>query len=398
MIDALYLKHFKCFDEKLIQLNRLTVLSGPNSSGKSTIIQALSVLAQTAVEARYSTNLALNGQFVSLGSFSDVVNIHKNREEFGIGITLGDDSVRWTFRGEVGTLSGAKVSKVEGIESNSAYEFALLEKSSLDCLTPANTSLAGKVSKTLLDISHLTADRHAGHEIHHFFERRLNAEGMERPDVGAHGEAAVGLLMAENTLSLDQSDPRVKDDASLSLLSQASAWMGTLFPRSSVNALPIESSPFFRLRFQAYPQDSLRRPESVGYGFSQVFPIVVMGLAAHPSNILLIENPEVHLHPAAQSRLGGFLANCSSAGIQIIVETHSDHIINGIRKAVAAQEGLAKQVTFYSIFSNPAQPGETNLEEILIDEQGRLNNWPKGFFDQATRDARSIALQQYGDE
>lgn len=398
MIDALYLKNFKCFDEKRIPLNRLTVLSGPNSSGKSTIIQALSVLAQTALEARYSSNLALNGQFVSLGSFSDVVNIHKSREEFTIGIEIGKNSARWTFSGQAGTLSAARIRKVEGSQSGKVYEHTILDKMSLDCLTPASTDLATLVSKTLLDISHLTSDRHAGHEIHHFFERRLNADGVERPDVGAHGEAAVGLLMAEDALSLQENDPRVINDTTRSLLPQVSAWMGKLFPRSSLNTLPIESSPFFRLRFQSHPQDSLRRPESVGYGFSQTFPIVVMGLAARPSNILLIENPEVHLHPAAQSRLGGFLAKCSLAGVQVIVETHSDHVINGIRKAVAVNEGLAKHVTFYSIFSNPEQPGETEIEEITVDEQGRLSNWPKGFFDQATRDSFSLALQQFDDE
>jgi predicted ATPase len=62
------------------------------------------------------------------------------------------------------------------------------------------------------------------------------------------------------------------------------------------------------------------------------------------------------------------------------------------------QEGLAKYVTFYSIVSNPEQPGETEIEEIIVDEQGRLSNWPKGFFDQATHDSRSLALQQYDDE
>jgi len=399
MIDALYLRCFKCFEENRIGLSRLTVLSGPNSSGKSTIIQALSVLAQTAIEARYSANLALNGRFVSLGSFSDVVNIHKGREEFAIGFEAEKQAITWTFRGEAGMLSAARLHKVETAYDGEQQRTEIpLNKASLDCLTPVDSKVAGIVSRTLLDVAHLSADRQAGHEIHHFFEGRLNAEGAERLDVGSRGEAAVGHLMAQDALSIEENDPRCLSDRSRSLLSQVNGWMGSLFPRSSIDVAPIESSSFFRLRFQSHPHDRMRRPESVGYGLSQVFPIVVLGLGARPANTILIENPEVHIHPSAQSRLGAFLAKCASAGVQIIVETHSDHIINGIRKEVAMGRGLAEQVKFYSIASDSERPGRTDVEEIRIDREGRLSNWPRGFFDQATRDARALVLRQYDDE
>jgi predicted ATPase len=81
--------------------------------------------------------------------------------------------------------------------------------------------------------------------------------------------------------------------------------------------------------------------------------------------------------------------------VQIVLETHSDHVINGIRKAVASRSGLADRVVFYSIFNDPAHPGEAELEEILIDEKGSLSKWPKGFFDQAVSDARSLVLGEY---
>jgi predicted ATPase len=395
MIESIYLKHFKCFDEKTVELSGLTVLAGPNSSGKSTIIQGLSVLMQTAVEARYSAYLALNGQHVSLGSFSDVVNIHKARSEFSLGLGLYGDSVHWTFTGESGALSGARVRAVDISHDGENLRQTELDRTTLDCLTPFQTQIAAAVSQTLLDTSHLTADRKSGEEIHHFFERRTNGFGEDRIDVGAHGEAAMSLLMTAGEKPLKEDDPRVIETEARSLLPQVRAWMGKLFPGASLDAIPVETSSFFRLRFQSHPLDRFRRPASVGYGFAQVFPLVVLCLAATEQNTLLIENPEVHLHPAAQSRVGEFIGACAAAGVQIVLETHSDHVINGIRKAVASRSGLADRVVFYSIFNDPAHPGEAELEEILIDEKGSLSKWPKGFFDQAVSDARSLVLGEY---
>ena len=392
MINSILLKHFKCFDQKNVFLNRLTILAGANSTGKSSVIQALSALMQTAVESRYSSYLALNGQYVSLGSFSDVVNVHKGRGQFTIGLEISGSKVGWTFDGDAASLSGARIKQVAFASPEASYEYHEMDKTTLDCLTPTNTEIAALVANVLLDTTHLTADRYAGHEIHNFFERRTNALGEKRVDVGPHGEATMSLLMTEGDRALDGDDPRLKQGEARSIVAQSRAWMADIFPGASIDTIPIENSAFFRLRFQTNPADKFRRPESVGYGYAQVFPLIVLGLAARSSNTLLIENPEVHLHPAAQSKVGRFLAKCAAAGIQLIVETHSDHIINGIRLEVAEQRSLAEHVTFYSVFANSEEPGNSDFEEITIDEKGRLSNWPKGFFDQASEDARKLVL------
>ena len=81
-------------------------------------------------------------------------------------------------------------------------------------------------------------------------------------------------------------------------------------------------------------------PVHTGFGLTQVLPIVVAALSADEGDILLVENPEVHLHPAGQALMGQFLAKVALAGVQVIVETHSDHILNGVRVAVASKQLL----------------------------------------------------------
>ena len=208
----------------------------------------------------------------------------------------------------------------------------------------------------------------------------------------------MSLLMTAGDRLLPENDPRLIASEARSVLQQVRAWLGRLFPGASLNALPVETSSFFRLQFQSHPNDRFRRPASVGFGLAQVFPLIVLGLAATEANTLLIENPEVHLHPAAQSRVGEFIGACVASGVQMVVETHSDHVINGIRKAVATRQGLAEKVVFYSIFGNQQSPGEAELEEILIDENGTLSKWPRGFFDQAATDARALVLGEYDEQ
>ena len=98
-----------------------------------------------------------------------------------------------------------------------------------------------------------------------------------------------------------------------------------------------------------------------------------------------MENPEAHLHPSAQSKIGRFLAKVANSGVNVIIETHSDHIINGVQIAVAEKEIKNTNVTvnFFSQFEDKTQP---DVNSISIKEKGELTEWPKGFFDQSQID------------
>src|SRR5262249_11560138 len=106
-------------------------------------------------------------------------------------------------------------------------------------------------------------------------------------------------------------------------------------------------------------------------------------LSARPGALLLIENPEAHLHPRGQRRMGELLAAAASAGVQIVAETHSDHALNGVRLSV--QDGkLAPDNVAIHFFSRTETNGKTRLVTAspTIDPNGRISDWPEGFFDE----------------
>jgi predicted ATPase len=128
------------------------------------------------------------------------------------------------------------------------------------------------------------------------------------------------------------------------------------------------------------------KPTNVGYGYSYVLPIIVAGLVAKPGEILIVENPEAHLHPFAQSILAKFLTLVSLKDVQVIVESHSEHILNGLRLAVNTK--LIKNEQLSVLYFD--REYERYFEKINIDDNGGIDNWPPDFFDQATNDLNQL--------
>jgi predicted ATPase len=128
------------------------------------------------------------------------------------------------------------------------------------------------------------------------------------------------------------------------------------------------------------------RSTNVGFGISYTLPIVVAVLASVPGSLILIENPEAHLHPRGQSKIGELLALAASYGVQIIIETHSDHVLNGIRVAVHGGKIKPDDVQLH-YFQRTADRERASTEVISpkIDRNGRIDRWPDGFFDEWER-------------
>ena len=107
-------------------------------------------------------------------------------------------------------------------------------------------------------------------------------------------------------------------------------------------------------------------------------PIIVSGLIAKNNQILIVENPEAHLHPKAQSRLIKFLAKVSKTGVQVLIESHSDHILNALRIAVLDKIVTSEQANILYFPQKIGQP----IVQIVIQPDGKIEEWPEGFFDQ----------------
>ncbi|MFC9853066.1 AAA family ATPase [Streptomyces prasinus] len=115
--------------------------------------------------------------------------------------------------------------------------------------------------------------------------------------------------------------------------------------------------------------------------------MIVAGLLTGPGDLLIVENPEAHLHPGGQSKLGRFLARVAGAGAQVIVETHSDHVLNGARLAVAEERILRPEDAIVHYFGEE----EAGSAPIEFTARGELTEWPRGFFDQIEQDLGRLA-------
>ena len=127
----------------------------------------------------------------------------------------------------------------------------------------------------------------------------------------------------------------------------------------------------------------------VGTGVSQVLPIIVMGLLAQPDDFIAVEHPELHLHPAVQTKLADFFLFLAATGRQAVVETHSEHIVNRVRSRTARDDSGVINGMVAVYFATVAN-GAASFEAIAIDEYGAVKNWPKGFFDEAATEAEAI--------
>src|SRR5208282_1843554 len=209
-------------------------------------------------------------------------------------------------------------------------------------------------------------------------------------NVGSVGEYAAWWLHQNDDFEIDAARSSQGSGFPLTLRGQVNAWAGEFFPGAEVNAQPIPGSGLMRLELRTSRTDNWRRPSNIGYGLTYAFPILVAGLCADQRQVLIVDSPEAHLHPRGQSRMGQFLAQ-AAAGPQLIVETHSDHVLNGIR--LALRDGVIAPDDVAIHFFNPPtlQGGVPQVVTVSTDRNGNLSHWSEGFFDQIEKDLANLA-------
>jgi len=375
MISQIELRYFKCFELLKLPLAELTLLSGSNASGKSSILQALVLLHQTMREHEWSTRLMLNGDTLKLGTVLDVVDKIHGRRTFEIALAADGHNYRWAFSGERSEMSLA-------IDSVEIDDVVTQSPRQLQYLLPYDQDQTENVLvQKLRTLTYITAERIGPREFY-LLEDRQNASV-----VGPAGEHAISLLHTGR-------DERVLIDLEIegvppTRLKQVEASMQAFFPGFGLTVETVPRVNAVTLGLRTSDDTDFHRPVHVGFGLTQVLPIVVAALSARKGDILLIENPEVHLHPAGQALMGQFLADVARAGVQVVIETHSDHILNGIRRAVRAQRLTPEQVALH--FFRPRSASQTQVITPQIDPLGNIDVWPEGFFDQFDKDMNHFA-------
>lgn len=359
MIARLEVTNFKAFRELDLSLRRLTVLAGLNSAGKSTVIQSL-ILAQLAGQAE--GGVPLNGPFgLALGEASDV--IHSQADEGAV--------IRFVLSGPQGRelieLSAPDYRAV--VLDRVGYESAAGTAAVRDGHIGAYLGAERLGPRDLLDIGSAVADP---------------------PSVGHQGQFSAHVLvqLERHPVRQELLHPSTGHEGlPRTFLHQTQAWLSLVVRPVQVEATWLLQANAATVRFRPPGLASgWMRPANVGFGISYALPIIVAGLSCLPGSLLMVENPEAHLHPAGQSAIGRFLARVAAAGVQTIVETHSDHVLNGIRLAIAQEEALGAADTVIHFFGAATRP-----VEIDIVSSGALTAWPSGFFDQSELDLGNIA-------
>lgn len=375
MLSELKLINFKSSRDLLIPLKQLTVLGGLNGSGKSTVLQAIALIIQNLPTEIFGdiNQLHLNGSIVRLGSLGHILTDHLEGGTLRIEIadaTLG----RAVWEGVPDVSPDADIVPVKTVVDD-LIVFELSEK----------------------HFQFLQADRLTPQTIYD----RSDSKSRNRNFLGVHGEFTPDFLAMQGD-EINVSEKRqcpteipgistelsARIDSTPKLLSQISRWLQHVSPGVRITAEQLEDTDSIKLAFSyastGVGRDSRkRRPSHVGFGLTYSLPIITACLAAPHGSLLLLENPEAHLHPRGQVAMGILLAKCAADGVQVVLETHSDHILNGIRLAVKNKEaGIESSDVQICNFSRDQKTGDSYIESPVIMDDGELSSWPEGFFDE----------------
>lgn len=371
MLNGMELTNFKCFQRQRIDFRPLTLLTGVNSAGKSTVIQALLLLQQNfapyweeAVRCllpNCSTphkslpkgvkKLQLAGALVNLGLPEDA--LCSNADDDAFTIAIEQDSVPFSLKA---TLDGDEL--LAAWDQDLTYiDPAYFQYLHADRLCPQTLfpmPKAGQLSFNPIG----NKGEFAAYHLHTFGQTKI-----------VHADTSGPNLLAPDAAG---------DSTSLHI--QTEAWLSQLGAPVRIQTERPSGTDAVVLRF-SFPDisRSYYRPTNVGFGLTYALPVFVAALRAPVGSLLIVENPEAHLHPRGQALMGHFLARAAACGVQVIIETHSDHVLNGIRVAVK-QGAIAHgnvQINFFH-----QQDGTSCVSTPHIDKDGHLDLWPEDFFDE----------------
>lgn len=338
MIESIEIKEFKCIHHELLKFAPLTVLAGPNSSGKSTVLQA--ILLGACVHAQ--KNLAQLKEVVKpFSQFTEIYNRYYNAQTVEIVVT-----------GRGWTLSLQKTLNADiPAESHTAQAKGLAYESSL---------------------YYLCANRVGPEEF---------AELNRELKIGQSGQYALGYFERRKDKPIHEA--LVRDEAPALTLKAQIAWWLSFLTGCEVGPV-IEKVTPLQVKVSFSTPDLIDiSPFNTGAGTSYLLKLLVMCLCAEPGDVLLVENPEIHLHPGAQSRLGCLFAFLASRGVQLVVETHCEHLINRIRYEVYKKKlRESDSVVYYKPDAlNPFVRININSRGHYTNESGEEISFPQGFFD-----------------
>jgi predicted ATPase len=446
------LENFKIFHRAQIDFRPLTLLTGANSSGKSTILNALTSILQTQPAHTFPFEYVPNGRHCQLGSFREIARTKSTRTTFGVGISVEqgneessiDVQYRYSASGNqilpkkidfkrgvdgfelvwAGSTPGYKAiihSKTQD-EINKDKSFINFRKSLLELVKSAETKNKksnGSLSKIEETIFGANTGEWFALKSRTAFE--LNKEITGRPG----GQWVITLL--SNVLKQLESDisyiapvraypsryyqstdsGQVVDSSGKNAVSLLYEWkkhapkkfnevvkLLRVLELASRVSTHSSSDEILKLNVQPFHHNERVNLADVGFGLSQALPIVVADVALPRGGTLIINQPEVHLHPPSQAQLGSYLSS-RVINRNYIIETHSEYLINRLRLLVSKEELNAKDVLIVFLEPPTGTRKTPKIHYITLEKDGSLNGAPKGFFQTYFLDTFNLAMNGF---
>lgn len=346
MIQSFRVKDFKSIDDFTFNLKNLNLFTGHNSSGKSSAIQAFLLAVDNVDVPDYQHKLT--SRHMGAPAFNEVRNYINNAKEFCVEI----DGVKLIFTPADESMLSTDVVRTD----ESAEVFPAWMASPLFYLT-------------------------ANHETN-VSTSKINPNSGFNP-IGLKGEYVIDYYYHHKDEILPNS--AIADDSQFTVASQLNYWLKKMtgytlevFPNGSVYEAKYKTA-----------SGKLLDPTHVGTGVSFLTVLIILALvSAIRGGILIVENPEIHLHPSAQAALIDFLNFVSKSGVQLIIESHSDHVFNGVRRLLHDNQLELDNVAVFSF----NKPGETSSEitEVELSQEGGIRKYVPGLFEQFDLDLDAI--------
>ncbi|MGD1155607.1 MAG: AAA family ATPase [Terriglobia bacterium] len=432
MFTFLGLRNFRAFEKVEIDLAPITIIVGPNNAGKSSILSGLRILSQTARSEDPRAPLLLKGPLGDFGTYKDLVYQNSRRRTVGLTVGVsrrGKGAVRET-RLELNFAYRAQRREVI-LQDSALYDGAgrkiiatkyspSSEKHIAEIFPADARSVEKRVKPRLLRPIHflvpywrleyeglparnrtgppslLMREAALGREAFHAFMRafqeveylgpfrvspdRTPQFSGERPSgVGMDGARAVHLLAA---------DYLQRGRKKRWLLNQIVPWLKAAEIAGDVKVRAL-SDRHFEMLVQHYRTGEYENLADVGYGTSQVLPVLAGGFNLWEGSTFLVEQPELHLHPRAQAELGDFFVTLYEKRVQCILETHSEHLIVRLQKHVATGRVSPDHFVVYFVHS-PREKKE--VVRLRVGKDGLfVDKWPRGFFEDRLEEVTQLA-------
>ena len=334
MIQKLEIRGLKCFEKVELNFQKLTLLAGKNSVGKSTVIQAILAMIQEGKNP-------FCGRYMNIGKISELKNKYVGSKEIQILI-------------------------------NDRFSKKMLDdKSDIIC--------EGQLSDDLV-LRYISADRIG---VRDTYEMTMD----DRNEIGVACEYAYQYLVVHDADKWEENSLVYDDKSKLTFGGQVDYWLERILGYT-IKAEELDRTQLIRVSFGTKGIGNNIRPKNVGTGVSYIAEIIIAALACKEGDVLIIENPEIHLHPSGQLEFMRFISFLADKGVQIIIETHSDHIYNAVRRCICEDYISWNNVGIY--FFEKKDNGVGIPIYIEVDADGKVNQQRDGFFDQIKKDLDAI--------